>query len=303
MQPRAQLLGQLGDGLDIPVDAEHLVAALLQQAGEGPGARSEVEDPGPALTDQPGHGGRRVERSPARRHGSNSSGAGSPRRSRAAGRSAVGPRGGPGRRRPAVARSGFAFPDDRAARGRPAGRGRGECRDDRRPGALAARGGSGGHGAVVAERGDPGGARSGAGAGPCPGGLRRGPGRSVGTDPYGARGGRPDAGAGRAAQRIEPARRGRRRWCWPRWRTPRSPPSGRSAARTAWSLAPSNGWSSSPPGSIRRAASRLRRGTVRWSRTTSPASVGYAQGTVTGVRNWLVHCAAALVEAAGWAPC
>ena len=30
---------------------------------------------------------------------------------------------------------------------------------------------------------------------------------------------------------------------------------------------------------------------------------GYAQGTVTGVRNWLVHCAAALVEAAGWAPC
>ncbi len=32
-----------------------------------------------------------------------------------------------------------------------------------------------------------------------------------------------------------------------------------------------------------------------------PRLRGYAEGSVTGVRNWLVHCAAALAEAAGWA--
>ena len=32
-----------------------------------------------------------------------------------------------------------------------------------------------------------------------------------------------------------------------------------------------------------------------------PRLRGYAEGGVTGVRDWLVHCAAALAEAAGWA--
>ena len=171
------------------------------------------------------------------------------------------------------ARSGSAFPDGRAARRRPAGRGRGECRVDRRPGALAARGGPGGRRSCLSLsrviRVAPGQALARAHVLAASGDGRR-------TTRWDGSGRRPrwptGCGAGRATQRtggptqapalvLAAVAHAEIATVMP-FGSARRP--GRSRRRADGAR--------SPPASIRRAASRLRRVTFGWSRSTSAAS-------------------------------